>query len=172
LSTISPTKRTVKIATYGRRSKDRRRQKHVGTVAAAIFGGRSRTARSIGQSRNLTLSRPAARGLRGTHAISFALEGDYVRTAFFNQSKKDFQIDGRIVSTSKTGAAEMTGPPSKAPSDLLSFSIALGYQILQAARAPSTACFCQTERLGQNSPYSKAVRCRGTWQRVAGWCWP
>jgi hypothetical protein len=88
----------VKIATYGGGPKIARRQKQWEPWLHAIFGGAHEQPQVAGQSRNsYAIKAGGGADYRWNPRISFRLEGDYVRTAFFSQSQNDFQIAGGIV---------------------------------------------------------------------------
>jgi opacity protein-like surface antigen len=88
----------VKIATYGAGPKIAWRQKKWEPWLHGIFGGAHEQPQIAGQSRN-TYAIKAGGGAdyRWNPRVSFRLEGDYVRTGFFNQSQNNFQLAGGIV---------------------------------------------------------------------------
>src|SRR6267154_1605231 len=88
----------VKIATYGAGPKIARRQKQWEPWLHAIFGGAHEQPQVMGQKRNSYVIKAGGGGdYRWNPRISFRLEGDYVRTGFFNQSQNSFQIAGGVV---------------------------------------------------------------------------
>ena len=88
----------VKIATYGAGPKIAWRQKQWEPWLHGIFGGAHEQPQIAGQSRNsYALKAGGGADYRWNPRVSFRLEGDYVRTGFFNQSQNDFQLAGGIV---------------------------------------------------------------------------
>ena len=88
----------VKIATYGAGPKVAWRQKQWEPWVHGIFGGAHEQPQVSGQSRNsYVIKAGGGADYRWNPRISFRLEGDYVRTAFFSQSQNDFQLSGGIV---------------------------------------------------------------------------
>lgn len=88
----------VKIATYGGGPKIAWRQKHWEPWLHAVFGGAHLQPQVANQSRNTyVIKAGGGADYRWNPRISFRLEGDYVRTAFFSQSQNDFQLSGGIV---------------------------------------------------------------------------
>ena len=88
----------VKIATYGGGPKIALRQKQWEPWLHAIFGGAHEQPQIADQSRNTyVIKAGGGADYRWNPRISFRLEGDYVRTAFFSQSQNDFQLSGGIV---------------------------------------------------------------------------
>lgn len=88
----------VKIATYGGGPKVALRQKQWEPWLHAIFGGAHEQPQIAGQSRNTyVIKAGGGADYRWNPRISFRLEGDYVRTAFFSQSQNDFQLSGGLV---------------------------------------------------------------------------
>lgn len=88
----------VKVATYGAGPKIARRQKQWEPWLHAIFGGAHEQPQIAGQGRNsYVIKAGGGADYRWNPRISFRLEGDYVRTAFFKQSQNDFQLSGGIV---------------------------------------------------------------------------
>jgi hypothetical protein len=88
----------VKIATYGGGPKIAWRQKRWEPWLHGIFGGAHEQPQIAGQSRNsYVIKAGGGADYRWNPRLSFRLEGDYVRTAFFKQSQNDFQLAGGIV---------------------------------------------------------------------------
>ncbi len=88
----------VKIGTYGAGPKIAWRQKRWEPWLHGIFGGAHEQPQIAGQSRNsYVLKAGGGADYRWNPRISFRLEGDYVRTGFFNQSQNDLQVAGGIV---------------------------------------------------------------------------
>jgi hypothetical protein len=88
----------VKIATYGGGPKIAWRQKQWEPWLHGIFGGAHLQPQVADQSRNTyVIKAGGGADYRWNPRISFRLEGDYVRTAFFKQSQNDFQLSGGIV---------------------------------------------------------------------------
>jgi hypothetical protein len=88
----------VKIATYGAGPKIAWRQKRWEPWLHGIFGGAHEQPQIAGQSRNsYVIKAGGGADYRWNPRISFRLEGDYVRTAFFKSSQNDFQLAGGIV---------------------------------------------------------------------------
>jgi hypothetical protein len=88
----------VKIATYGGGPKVAWRQKQWEPWIHGIFGGAHEQPQVSGQSRNsYVIKAGGGTDYRWNPRISFRLEGDYVRTGFFNRSQNDFQLSGGVV---------------------------------------------------------------------------
>jgi len=88
----------VKIATYGAGPKIALRQKQWEPWLHAIFGGAHLQPQVTGQSRNsYVIKAGGGADYRWNSRISFRLEGDYVRTGFFNQGQNNFQLGGGFV---------------------------------------------------------------------------
>jgi hypothetical protein len=88
----------VKIATYGAGPKVAWRKKQWEPWMHGIFGGAHLQPQVAGQSRSsYVIKAGGGADYRWNPRISFRLEGDYVRTGFFNQSQNDFQLSGGIV---------------------------------------------------------------------------
>jgi len=88
----------VKIATYGAGPKIALRQKQWEPWLHAIFGGAHLQPQVTGQSRNsYVIKAGGGADYRWNPRISFRLEGDYVRTGFFNQGQNNFQLGGGFV---------------------------------------------------------------------------
>jgi hypothetical protein len=88
----------VKIATYGAGPKIAWRQKQWEPWLHGIFGGAHEQPQIAGSSRNTyVIKAGGGADYRWNPRISFRLEADYVRTAFFKQSQNDFQLAGGIV---------------------------------------------------------------------------
>ena len=88
----------VKIATYGGGPKIAWRQRQWEPWLHGIFGGAHEQPQISGQSRNsYVIKAGGGADYRWNPRISFRLEGDYVRTGFFNKSQNDFQLSGGIV---------------------------------------------------------------------------
>jgi len=88
----------VKIATYGAGPKIAWRRKQWEPWLHGIFGGAHEQPQIAGSSRNTyVIKAGGGADYRWNPRISFRLEGDYVRTAFFKQSQNDFQLAGGIV---------------------------------------------------------------------------
>jgi opacity protein-like surface antigen len=88
----------VKIATYGGGPKIAWRQKQWEPWLHGIFGGAHLQPQVASQSRNTYVIKVGGGAdYRWNPRISFRLEGDYVRTAFFKQSQNDFQLSGGVV---------------------------------------------------------------------------
>jgi len=88
----------VKIATYGAGPKIAWRQKQWEPWLHGIFGGAHEQPKIAGQSKNsYAVKIGGGADYRWNPRLSFRLEGDYVRTGFFNQSQNDFQLAGGIV---------------------------------------------------------------------------
>jgi len=91
-------KEHVKIATFGGGPKITYRRNRWEPWLHGIFGGAHEQPQIAGSSRNTYVIK--AGGGADYHwnpRISFRLEGDYVRTAFFKQSQNNFQLSGGIV---------------------------------------------------------------------------
>lgn len=88
----------VKLALYGGGVKIAWRQKRWEPWMHGIFGGAHEQPQMAGQSRS-TYSIQAGGGAdyRWNPRVSFRLEGNYVRTAFFKQGQNCFQLSGSIV---------------------------------------------------------------------------
>ncbi len=88
----------VKIATYGAGPKIAWRQKQWEPWLHGIFGGAHEQPQVAGQSRNsYAIKAGGGADYRWNPRLSFRLEGDYVRTGFFQRSQNDFQLAGGIV---------------------------------------------------------------------------
>jgi hypothetical protein len=88
----------VKIATYGAGPKIAWRQKQREPWIHAIFGGAREQPQIAGQSRNTyVIKLGGGMDYRWNPRLSFRLEGDYVRTGFYNQSQNNFQVAGGFV---------------------------------------------------------------------------
>jgi hypothetical protein len=88
----------VKIATYGAGPKITWRQKQWEPWLHGIFGGAHEQPQTAGSSRNsYVIKVGGGADYRWNPRISFRLEGDYVRTGFFNQSQNNFQLAGGFV---------------------------------------------------------------------------
>jgi len=88
----------VKLGTYGGGPKIAWRQRQWEPWLHAIFGGAHVQPQISGSSRNTYLIKGGGGGdYRWNPRVSFRLEGDYVRTAFFKQGQNDFQLSGGIV---------------------------------------------------------------------------
>ena len=88
----------IKIATYGAGPKIAWRQKKWEPWLHGIFGGAHEQPQIAGSSRNTyVIKAGGGADYRWNPRISFRLEADYVRTAFFKQSQNDFQLAGGIV---------------------------------------------------------------------------
>lgn len=88
----------VKIATYGAGPKVTWRQRQWEPWLHGIFGGAHEQPQVASQTRNsYVIKAGGGADYRWNPRISFRLEGDYVRTAFFKQSQNDFQLSGGIV---------------------------------------------------------------------------
>lgn len=88
----------VKIATYGAGPKIAWRQKQWEPWLHGIFGGAHEQPQIASSSRNTyVIKAGGGADYRWNPRISFRLEADYVRTAFFKQSQNDFQLAGGIV---------------------------------------------------------------------------
>jgi hypothetical protein len=88
----------VKIATYGGGPKIAWRQKQWEPWLHGIFGGAHEQPQIVGSSRNTyCIKAGGGADYRWNPRVSFRLEGDYVRTAFFQGSQNDFQLAGGIV---------------------------------------------------------------------------
>ncbi len=88
----------VKIGTYGGGPKIVWRQKQWEPWVHGIFGGAHEQPQIAGQSRNTyVIKAGGGADYRWNPRVSFRLEGDYVRTAFFKQSQNNFQLGGGIV---------------------------------------------------------------------------
>jgi len=88
----------VKLAFYGGGAKIAWRQKRWEPWVHGIFGGAHEQPQIADQSRN-TYSIQAGGGAdyRWNPRVSFRLEGNYVRTAFFGTGQNCFQLSGSIV---------------------------------------------------------------------------
>jgi hypothetical protein len=88
----------VKLAVYGGGVKIAWRQKRWEPWIHGIFGGAHEQPQIANQTRN-TYSIQAGGGAdyRWNPRVSFRLEGDYVRTAFFTKGQNCFQLSGSIV---------------------------------------------------------------------------
>src|SRR6266403_842631 len=108
--------------------------------------------RSSDKAATLTLSRPAAEGITaGTHAFLSAWKATTCAPASLTSRRTTSKLRAESFSTSKTRPAEIDGPPSNSPSDLLRFSIALGYQILQACSRIIDSPFVQPNALANSA---------------------
>jgi len=88
----------VKIGTYGAGPKIAWRQKQWEPWLHGIFGGAHEQPGTAGQSRNAyAIKAGGGADYRWNPRIAFRLEGDYVRTGFFNQSQNNFQLAGGVV---------------------------------------------------------------------------
>lgn len=88
----------VKLANYGAGAKIALRAKRWEPWAHAIVGGAHEQPQIAGQSRNsYSIKAGGGADWRWNPRISFRLEGDYLRTGFFNESQNDFQLTGGIV---------------------------------------------------------------------------
>jgi len=88
----------VKIATYGAGPKIAWRQRQWEPWLHGIFGGAHEQPAIADQSRrSYVIKAGGGADYRWNPRISFRLEGDYVRTGFFNQSQNDFQLAAGIV---------------------------------------------------------------------------
>jgi hypothetical protein len=88
----------VKIATYGAGPKIAWRQKKWEPWLHGIFGGAHEVPKIAGQSKNsYAIKVGGGADYRWNPRLSFRLEGDYVRTGFFNRSQNNFQLAGGIV---------------------------------------------------------------------------
>jgi opacity protein-like surface antigen len=88
----------VKIATYGAGSKIAWRQKQWEPWLHGIFGGAHEQPQFAGQSRNsYAIKAGGGADYRWNPRVSLRLEGDYVRTGFFQQSQNDLQLAGGVV---------------------------------------------------------------------------
>ncbi len=88
----------VKIATYGAGPKIAWRQKKWEPWLHGIFGGAHEQPQIAGQSRNsYAIKAGGGADYRWNPRLSFRLEGDYVRTGFFNGSQNNFQLAGGLV---------------------------------------------------------------------------
>jgi len=88
----------VKLAYYGGGAKVAWRQKRWEPWMHGIFGGAHEQPQIAGHGRN-TYSIQAGGGAdyRWNPRVSFRLEGDYVRTAYFSTGQNCFQLSGSIV---------------------------------------------------------------------------
>src|SRR6202047_2748047 len=108
--------------------------------------------RSWDKAATLTPSRPAVEGTTaGTHAFLSAWKATTCAPASLANRRTTSKLRAESFSTSKTGPAEIDGPPSKTPSDLLPFSIAPGYQILQACSLTIDSPFLQPKALANSA---------------------
>jgi len=89
----------VKIATYGAGPKIAWRQKKWEPWVHGIFGGaHEQPQTAAGSSRNsYAIKAGGGADYRWNPRLSFRLEGDYVRTGFFNSSQNNFQLAGGLV---------------------------------------------------------------------------
>jgi len=88
----------IKIATYGAGPKIAWRQKKWEPWMHGIFGGAHEVPQIAGQSKNsYEIKVGGGADYRWNPRVSFRLEGDYVRTAFFKLSQNNFQLVGGIV---------------------------------------------------------------------------
>ena len=88
----------VKIATYGGGPRIAWRQKQWEPWLHGIFGGAHEQPQIAGFSRNsYSIKAGGGADYRWNPRVSFRLEGNYVRTAFFKQSQNNFQLEGGIV---------------------------------------------------------------------------
>jgi hypothetical protein len=88
----------LKIATYGAGPKIARRQKQWEPWLHGIFGGAHEQPQFAGQSRNsYAIKAGGGADYRWNPRVSLRLEGDYVRTGFFQQSQNDLQLAGGVV---------------------------------------------------------------------------
>jgi opacity protein-like surface antigen len=93
-----PANEHVKIATYGAGPKIAWRQKQWEPWLHGIFGGAHEQPQFAGQSRNsYTIKAGGGTDYRWNPRVSLRLEGDYVRTDFFQQSQNDLQLAGGVV---------------------------------------------------------------------------
>jgi hypothetical protein len=88
----------VKIATYGGGPKIAWRQKQWQPWLHGFFGGAHEQPQFAGQGRNsYAIKGGGGADYRWNPRVSLRLEGDYVRTGFFQQSQNDFQLAGGFV---------------------------------------------------------------------------
>ncbi len=88
----------AKILTYGAGPKITWRQKQWEPWLHGIFGGAHEQPQIAGQSRSsYTIKAGGGADYRWNPRVSFRVEGDYLRTGFFNQSQNNFQLGGGIV---------------------------------------------------------------------------
>jgi hypothetical protein len=88
----------IKIATYGGGPKIAWRRKRWEPWLHGIFGGTHEQPQIAAQSKNsYVIKAGGGADYRWNPRISFRLEGDYVRTAFFKQGQNNFQLAGGIV---------------------------------------------------------------------------
>jgi len=88
----------IKLATYGGGVKIAWRQKRWEPWLHGVFGGAHEQPQIADQSRNTYMIQAGGgEDFRWNPRVSFRLEADYVRTAFFNQSQNNFQLAGSIV---------------------------------------------------------------------------
>lgn len=88
----------IKVATYGGGPKIAWRQKQWEPWLHGIFGGAHEQPQIADQSRNsYAIKLGGGADYRWNPRLSFRLEADYVRTAFFNQSQNNFLLAGGIV---------------------------------------------------------------------------
>jgi hypothetical protein len=88
----------VKIATYGAGPKIAWRQKKWEPWLHGIFGGAHEQPQTANSSRNsYSIKAGGGADYRWNPRVSFRLEADYVRTAFFHEGQNDFQLAGGVV---------------------------------------------------------------------------
>jgi len=88
----------VKIATYGAGPKITWRKRQWEPWLHGIFGGAHEQPQITGSSRNsYVIKAGGGADYRWNPRLSFRLEGDYVRTGFFNKSQNNFQLAGGFV---------------------------------------------------------------------------
>jgi len=88
----------AKFALFGGGPKIAWRQKRWEPWLHAIFGGAHEQPQTAAGSRNTYSIMPGGGAdYRWNPHLSFRLEGDYVRTAFFHQSQNNFQVSGGAV---------------------------------------------------------------------------
>jgi len=88
----------VKLAVYGGGVKIAWRQKRWEPWMHGIFGGAHEQPQIAGQTRSsYSIQGGGGADYRWNPRVSFRLEGDYVRTAFFSKSQNNFQLTGAIV---------------------------------------------------------------------------
>ena len=101
IAAFAPTifdKEHVKIATYGGGPKIAWRQRNWEPWVHGIFGGAHEVPQvSLGSKNSYAIKVGGGADYRWNPRLSFRLEGDYVRTGFFNQSQNNFQLAGGVV---------------------------------------------------------------------------
>ena len=89
---------TVRMGLYGAGPKIAWRQKRWEPWAHGIFGGaHAHPQTAAGSQNSWSIMAGGGADYRWNPRLSFRLEGDYVRTGFYNQSQNNFQLAGGVV---------------------------------------------------------------------------